>query len=288
MVFLGGSTTELAFAEEKNRFPYLSGRLLEEKLHVKVNSYNGGKSGNGSLHSLDILLNKVIPLKPDLVFLMHNVNDLTVLLYDQTNSYWTTNPYRSPLITEPPNLRTASRKIEEAFHIVRDLTIPNLSKELRNLAARLRTSQVDEFAQVRGKKIQVNKPWLINEFKMNQQTFINICRARNITPVLMTMASRITDQPDRRIKNSIEEPTGLAYHEYKEMFDLFNQAIREVGGANHVMVIDLAQAIPQTKQYLFDVVHFNDEGSKLAASIISERLAPLAASLKSTPVSTGF
>ncbi len=64
LAFLGGSTTECIYDDENNRFPYLAGHLLEEKTGLKVNSYNAAKSGNDSLHSINVLLNKVVALKP--------------------------------------------------------------------------------------------------------------------------------------------------------------------------------------------------------------------------------
>ncbi len=67
LVFLGGSTTECMFMEEENRFPYVVGTILERATGKKINAYNGGLSGNNSLHAIDLLINKVIPLKPRVV-----------------------------------------------------------------------------------------------------------------------------------------------------------------------------------------------------------------------------
>ncbi len=61
-------------------------------------------------------------------------------------------------------------------------------------------------------------------------------------------------------------------HEFIELYARFNQAIREVGQANGVLVIDLAALIPQDQKYIYDVVHLNTRGSRLAAQLISERL----------------
>jgi len=85
LVFLGGSPTECSYVDEENRFPYLVGRLVENKTGLRTDSYNAGKGGNTSLHSLDVLLNKVILLKPDVTIMMHNVNDLAVLLFKKTS-----------------------------------------------------------------------------------------------------------------------------------------------------------------------------------------------------------
>ena len=78
------------------------GRRLEEALTVKVNSYNAARSGNNSLHSINILLHKLMPLKPDIVVMMHNINDLVALLYEQT--YWNNNASRRVMVTVKPTL----------------------------------------------------------------------------------------------------------------------------------------------------------------------------------------
>ena len=62
----------------------------------------------------------------------------------------------------------------------------------------------DEFKQVRGRKIEVHPEQLVQEFTLNLQTFINICRARGITPVLLTMPSRLKDDPDPLIRRLMQ------------------------------------------------------------------------------------
>ncbi|MHB8069102.1 MAG: SGNH/GDSL hydrolase family protein [Desulfobaccales bacterium] len=278
LFFLGGSTTACYYVDEDKRFPALAGRLLEKDTKLQVNSYNSGVGGNFSLHSLDILLNKVIPLKPDIVVIMHNINDLAVLMY--AKSFWSKDFKKgntSPIVELHP-------KIVDTRLLV-DYLIPNLYQELKSLEKWLRhtlrpkkaASQEDELRDFRGKKITLDQEFLVKEFKMNEQLFINICRARNITPVLMTMANRLKENPDPliiQLTKGLEKDQGISYKEYKEIFDRFNQAIRAVGAANRVLVIDLAQAVPQEKEYIYDLVHFTNRGSELAAGIIKEALQP--------------
>ena len=284
LVFLGGSTTEDIYDDENNRFPYLVGHLLEESTGLRVNSYNAAKSGNDSLHSLDVLLNKVLPLKPDLVAMMHNINDLSILLFEK--SYWNRNPSRSPLIEKKPDWRTVGKNLEETFQLARDLVVPNLYAALHRLLHAEGKSQADEFQQVRGQKIEVNQDYLVREFTLNLQTFINICRARGITPVLLTMPSRLKDDPDPlipRLMQRLEKQNGITYRDFKGAFDRFNQAIREVAAQNRVLLVDLAQEIPQEKEYMSDVVHFTPAGSRLVAQKIAAGLSPLLAALQNRP-----
>ncbi|HZK14621.1 MAG TPA: SGNH/GDSL hydrolase family protein, partial [Desulfobaccales bacterium] len=228
IAFLGGSTTECVYVDEDNRFPYLAGRLLERQTHLKVNSYNAGRSGNNTLHCINVLMNKVVNLKPEIVVLMENINDLAILMYDKT--YWNNNPSRSPLIEKPPNFKTVGQDLEQTFHLLRDLTFPNLSRELKQWSPFGGRGKKDEFHGVRGKKITIDQDMLVREFSLNLQTFINICRAREITPVLMTQASRLTESPDPLIKKlmrKLEVNQGITYADFKGAFDRLNQTIRD-------------------------------------------------------------
>jgi hypothetical protein len=48
-----------------------------------------------------------------------------------------------------------------------------------------------------------------------------------------------------------------------------------VGRKKGVLVIDLAREVPPDKEHLYDLVHFNDAGSRYAAQIIAAQLTPL-------------
>ena len=268
VVFLGGSTTECMFVDEENRFPYVVGTLLEQETGKKINSYNGGMSGLNSLQCLDILLNKVIPLKPRVVVFMEDINDLSTLLYEGT--YWSQNTTRAPIET--------LKKTKLLGKLLKEILIPNLNYAYRNLRSMVESAHGDEFAAARGKKLQVDQAKLTGEFAMNLQSFVDLCKNRGITPVLMTQANRITDHPDPVVAayiNRFGNDTGLSYRDFKKIYDAFNETIRRIGRQNQVLVIDLAREVPPDKAYLYDMVHFNDRGSRYAAGLIAGKLKPI-------------
>ena len=273
LVFLGGSTTECMLVDENLRFPALVGALLSQQTGLAINSYNGGKGGNNSLHSINVLLNKVVPLDPDAVILMHNINDLVILMLEQT--YWNSNPKRSPVVTvAEPTLANVIRT---------NLTrwVPNTLRFAGSLGRRsdgIRSVNMDEFAIKRGTAVTLDLQALLREFELNLMTFIALCQTRGISPVLMTQANRLTATPDAFITKLMahtERDYQVSYRQFKTVYDAFNERIREVGRKNGVLVIDLEGMIPKTSDHLFDLVHFNDSGSRLAAQIISRALKPL-------------
>jgi len=273
IVFLGGSTTQCSYVDEKLRFPCLAGRIIEKGSNKKVNSYNSGVNGNNSLHSIDILLNKVIPMNPDIVVMGHNVNDLLISL---RGGHWISDPIRGVIVDIDANLpRLVFRKIKDSL-------FPNI---YASLAHNKGVGRLGSFllkdgrrSSARTGRIKIDKEDLARNFASSLQTFISICKAWSIKPVLITQAGRLKDSPDPIILKGIEKlerSTHVGYPEFKELFDLFNETIRKAAKENDVLLIDLASEIPQEKEYMYDMVHFNDNGSALAATIIGRELIKL-------------
>ncbi|HLD48589.1 MAG TPA: SGNH/GDSL hydrolase family protein [Desulfobaccales bacterium] len=272
LVFIGGSTTECRYVDEEHRFPYLVGALLEQQAGIKINSYNAARSGNHSLNSLDILLNKVFPIKPDIVVMLENINDLTILLYE--SSYWNRDSSRSVIFD-------INKEMDANFiKLIRDRYIPNLAMAMRNFDSSLRLlwkpkkKSRDEFAQIRGKHVVYDESAMVEQFEMNLQSFIYLCKARNIIPVIMTMPSRFKEKPDKIILDAFNNPP-LDYFQFKQIFDLFNKSILKKAQENNIMVIDLAKEIPQENEFMYDIVHYTDKGARKVADIISGRLQPV-------------
>ena len=274
LAFLGGSTTECRAVPEEQRFPYLVGRRLESRFQLKVNSYNAARSGNNTLHSLNILLHKVLPLEPDIVVMMHNVNDLITLLYEQT--YWNQNPSRRVIVEVQPTLKNQVRGF---FQVLREHTIPHLYAGLKELSRRARGADqdVDEFAHIRGRQIDVDQPYLFQEFSSNLLIFMDMCWSRGITPVLMTQANRFVEHLDSKTWKEVAvlEAQGISYENFRELYHQLNQIIRDQAAENEVLVIDLAREILPEQRFVHDPVHLTERGSKLAAEIISRELEPV-------------
>ncbi|MGC9326604.1 MAG: SGNH/GDSL hydrolase family protein [Candidatus Hinthialibacter sp.] len=283
LVFLGGSTTECMYVSEDKRFPYLTGRYLSDRTGKKFNAYNGGVSGNHSLHSIDILLHKALPMKPAAVLLLHNVNDLNILLYE--GGYWNSNPSRSLIevveISQGEEYPAILRRIK---NIVRYM-IPHLYRRAflfknrwtRDDGGASGYPEQDEFAHLRGRKIQYNEDFMRREFQRNLEMFVDIVRSAGSAPVLITQANRFTSDPDPVVQMNMEDlaDMGIDYKEYKRLYDGFNQIIRNVGEDKKARVIDLERMIPKESRYMYDTMHFNDEGSKKAAELIAAHLLDL-------------
>lgn len=257
VVFLGGSTTVCNVVEEHSRFPYLAGRLLEKATHKKINAYNGGKSGNTSPHSVLNLMAKVVPMRPDAVVMMHAINDLNYLMI--AGSYWTPHPHNG-IIQEKDYNPLKKWMIE---------------KELgHTFQPTLRTA----FDQYKGKRADPDVQRITESYAKMLELFIFLCRQYDITPVLMTQASRITKNPDALMQGTagkIERDYQVTYPELYAAYTAVNETTRRVAADQNVLLIDLAEKIAPTAENIYDSVHLTTKGCEHAAETISAGLRPL-------------
>jgi len=268
LLFLGGSTTECMFMDEADRFPYAVGREVEEKTGKKTNAYNAGHSGNHTMHSVALLVGKGLGLRPDYAILHHAINDVVILLY--YGSYWNENRTRSLLTSKaqldhrPPPVRLAG------LELLRSIT-PNIAEALTADSAPTLT---DEFADVRGKALRFDKEEMLRQFRSAEKTYVETCRAYGIKPILLTQASRMTEQAPEVVtcyRDSLFAK-GIDYAGLRDLHRSFNEATRELGKELGVTVVDLEAKVPQTARNMYDTVHYTGEGSRLAASLIAEAI----------------
>ena len=261
MVFMGGSTTECLFVDEDKRFPYLAGKLIAEETGMKINSINSGRSMNHVIHNLNILINKMIPFKLDYVFLMNNINDLYIM-QGGDKSYWNEHPIRSLLIHK------TQKEKQDYFVAIKGYIkklIPHTYLRLQELKHKIKppkeNNEIDQ---------EFNFKEYASEFEKALTSFVRVCKSYNFKTVLMTQASRFTEVPSYPYSNE-----KISYSDYRKAHRLFNETIRNVAAREKVGLIDLEQQIPQTKEYMYDVMHLNNSGSVLVAQKISEYMIQL-------------
>ncbi len=253
IIFLGGSTTEQLYVPEKSRWSSILERNLN-KLDQESSFIirNAGFSGNNSMHSTLNFIAKAVPLSPDFAVLMNNMNDLGILRL--TGSYWET-PKKFSLI------QIQESSIFLLFRQIKDLLIPNSYELIKNTI-----SNNDDFAEYRNLNI-VDIELIEDQFRRSLNTFIDVSLAWGTEPILMTQFNRVNLEDELFNKTSLSM---INKEEYVQSYVRLNDVIREVSASRNVDLIDLANLIPSSSNYIYDIVHLNENGSKLAAEILTD------------------
>ena len=281
IIFFGGSTTEALFVDEKNRFPSIIERSLRNAMNQKVAVHNAGVSGNNSMHSNLALIAKGIPLNPDFVVLMHNINDFSLL--SKTKSYWVSPISRalisknfSPFFTTEDSARSLTFK---TLKKIKNFLFPNLYEYLApRLLPNLKLHK-DDFKGFRLESSVVDTE-VEKQFRASLITFIKLAETWDIKPILMTQFNRvkIDDPIFQRFYQSIPEGSDMSAEKFIQTYQKFNDITREVARQRNIPLIDLELLVPSSKEYIYDTVHLNDEGSKYVAKIISDQIIKIISS----------
>jgi len=205
-------------------------------------------------------------MKSDIVVMMHNINDLHILMHEQT--YWNNNSTRSPILSVDYKTGVL-RKIKNA-------TFPNLFRELKfHINNVLSKGSNDEFYNTRNNKITINSKKIIEQFEINLKLFVSISKISGIKPVLMTQFNRFKEKPDETVLKSIGkslEQFNMSYQEYRELYNSLTDSILKVAAKNNIAVIDLSSKVPKTNEYMYDSIHLNNNGSLYVSKIVSDNL----------------
>jgi hypothetical protein len=263
IAFIGGSTTQVIHVPPAQKFPHLVGQILSERSGCKVNTYNAALSGNDSIHSINILVNKVLPLHPDYVVVMENINDLQKLI--ATGGYWNEpeiRGYLQPLNTVRFGLKALSaRTIPYTLHVLSQAS----------------QGQEDEWDGVRGKHKLVDLETVGADQLAALTSIVQVTKAWGIRPVLIVPASRFKPGQSgvlAETMDSYERDYGLSADAFFRLHNSGNDRIRALAAESGALLVDLDAAIPAEPKFIYDWVHLSIEGSRRAAQVIADRILP--------------
>lgn len=267
VIFFGGSTTECQFMEEHQRFPYLVGQKMLTNSGRMVNSLNAGRAGNNSMHATLKLLAKGVPLRPKVVVLMNNINDLSTLAI--AKSYWNLPKSRSIIQIQNTSFFSQIRSTSKA--ILKQL-FPNIIEKIKSIQVTKMNINQDEWDGYSKTNFKGYKD-IEKAFDQSLTLFIRTAQIYNIEVVLMTQANRLNKEDPfiKRLHTMAQEV--FDSKTYSIYYKQLNQKIREIAERENILLIDLDQKVPPIQEFIYDQIHFNSQGSQLVSDIISEELS---------------
>lgn len=259
IIALGGSTTEEVWTEDGTHWPLWAEREIR-KTGVEARVYNSGMSAYTSAHTLIRLAFDVLDYEPDVVLVMDSVNDLTV-------------NYRAAVAGEPVDGHYRVPFAQKAFTNDVDQGDIVLSRLWR--AVSLRIAGTREIVMPQQYDISAG----LRYFKRNLASLHALAESRGSRLVLLTMPSCDSEAVYRQVERDgrlgLSPPFPQDFDRFKRDFAAYNEAIREVGAARGVTVIDMNRLLGGSQNLFADVVHYNAAGSKRFGELLAAELSPL-------------
>lgn len=253
---MGGSTTE--FKDKSGRdWP----SMVEEKMNLdstfsNVKVYNCGKQWYSSQHILFNYIQNLKDLKPDVIIVMENINDL---LHNADFSTFSLGEFR-----------------EDYGHFLGPLR--NIIKNSNYSNSFLTSLKMSWYQEQDIKTIDADQfPGLIS-FERNLKILIQLAKADDTVVILMTQPNiykeMMSEDELKALHMLNNEAVGNGKKwSYKTAYtglNAYNNKIRQIASAEDVILIDLEKNIPKSLDYFFDDVHYQSK----AYDLISSYLAP--------------
>ncbi len=257
IVCLGGSTTQ--FRDSAGRgWPQRVESLLRERYRDRdIAVYNQGRAWYTSLHSLINYETNIRHRRPDLLIVMHAVNDL---LQNADFSYFSTGTFREDYGHFPGP-------------VIRLVTHEGLVKHLAGKLGHY------WYHEPREEIVQGTFPGEA-AFRRNLSTLIDLAREDGTGVVLMTQPTlyrpEVTDSMRAVFYMLDYEAVGPGKRwSYESAFTgltRYNDIVRDLAGERGVLLIDLERLVPKELEYFTDEVHYADPTFDLIAREIATAL----------------
>ena len=294
---VGGSTTENVRIDQSRVWT----TRLEEMLGTwpdgrRVWVGNIGRSGLGSRHHLIQMQHLLDVYEPDRVVILLGINDLSgALRRGVTGDAF---PVESDEQAADRALAVRPGRLPGEFS-----TDPWFKRTRLWLLARSGKDVAQRYAEFQDRKGQNLLRWrdsrargrrsatlpplekALLEYRRNLERIVDIAQHRSLPLVFMTQPSLyragLSDADKsllwaggvgdfRRVPNSLYyEPEALA-----EGMEAFNDTLLQVCRERQIKCVDLAGAIPKTREFFYDDFHFTDGAQDLVASTLARALAP--------------
>ena len=116
------------------------------------------------------------------------------------------------------------------------------------------------------------------QYKQRISDMIAICKANNVTPILLTQPSLFGNFTDSatmiNIGNKMIPGTTPVCNAalMGNVLELYNDVVRSFG--NQAKVVDLAALMPKNSNYYYDFIHYTNAGCGKIGTILSKELVP--------------
>jgi lysophospholipase L1-like esterase len=274
--FVGGSTTEGFYISDGATWPELVGKALADvSAGLWVN--NAGLDGHTTFGHAVLLKQHIRRLEPTAVLFLIGVNDIGAEAPESYDGYL--QPQRAGNSLERVgNWLNNNSQIGQLALVIRrslrakqlglthnaiDLSEPRLLPE--NLAE-------DKALEV----LQAHRPY-VAAYRDRVRGLTETVRGFGARPVLITQPALYGPPSPTAGKDWSRLPMpdrfgildGMTKWRVQE---LYNDVLRELAAVEGLLLIDLAAQLPKDEAYFYDQVHFNPQGEKRVAEIVSDAI----------------
>ncbi|QNA43854.1 SGNH/GDSL hydrolase family protein [Lacibacter sediminis] len=275
IITIGGSTTECRFLSDSTTWPFLLGEELKDSVpNVWVN--NAGIDGHSTFGHLLLMKEYICKLKPKYVVLLTGVNDVET---EKPESFDVMNENKLQYSSGKAFFKSLLNKTEIGATVFQLYNIRLAYKKgLIHKDVDFKQLKDTTYAAAYIQEVITKQKSYLTGYQSRLQQVINICKANNIQPILLTQPSLYGSFKDSITSVQMD----LKFHEsnpaknnllQEQVLEEYNNVVRSF--STQATVIDLAKMMPKNTAYYYDFIHFNKLGAAKVAEILGEEIESL-------------
>ena len=271
---LGGSTTFNPFLKYEDSYPRQLERQLKETHSVEL--LNAGMSWYTSQHSLINYLIRIQEYRPDLIIVMHGINDLI-------------RSFSPPRAAIGPFKSDYSHFLGPQADMILDLDLQRQPTLADTLFLDRNTSSFFSrhfFKQLRMERHELETVDFgafssLEAYRRSMRNLCELAQAHGVKVILATQGFLYKDEMSlqekavlRFARESANDGQRMAsMRSMKRGMEMFNKATRSLAREYKLPLVDIEKAVPKNLEYFVDDVHFTPESAKLIASAVKEKIS---------------
>jgi lysophospholipase L1-like esterase len=272
IITVGGSTTECRYLSDSTTWPFILGEKLKDSIpNLWVN--NAGIDGHSTFGHLLLMKDYIAKLKPKYILLLTGINDVET---EKPESFDLLNENMLQYSSVKAFIKSLLNKTEIGATVFQLYTIRLAYKKgLIHKDVDFSKLRDTTYTPAYFQETIANQKKYVTGYKGRLQEIINICKANNIQPLLLTQPSLYGSFTD----STTGIKMNLKFHEsnptknnllQEQVLEEYNNVVRSF--STQATVIDLAKLMPKNTAYYYDFIHFNKAGAAKVAEILGKEI----------------
>jgi hypothetical protein len=277
---VGGSTTQCIYLSDGTTWPdRLAAKYDSNHSAVWIN--NAGIDGHSTFGHLELLDQILLSLRPKLLLFLVGLNDVD----REDLSHYDTDTLRSLQRDDDSTARTIQRGLlrnSDAFALLDSFRLQWSARRMGlthgepvghgDFASLAKTKVLSD--QERSQWLAQRNPACLDGYKARLEAIIQRCDDNKIECILMTQPVLYGEGTDNVTGIDLERvPVGeVDGWTHWRLLQQYNAVTMQIGSENNVDVIDLANKLPKSSQYFYDLTHYNKDGAAAVAAIVFQEL----------------
>lgn len=278
VIAIGGSTTEcILISDGKTWCDILANKLKQNFRPFWLN--NAGLDGTTTFGHIILMEDYIVKIRPKVALFLVGANEIRLQAPGDYDRKQLKNPVSGLVASCWEGLVNNSEVLSYVINFQRYYKANRVGLQTHPILNFAEMEQVDFAPEAIQAGLREHRERYLKPYAQRLKRLIQLCRENSIEPVFITQPAVVGDLLDPLTGADLARISAWGWNGKVlwEILGLYNGVLRDSAREQQVYLIDLAQEMPKSTKYYYDIYHFSNAGCQQVAAIIAKHLEPFLA-----------